>query len=141
MKKRVGHARAKKFYLQCTFPDPYVLFANTSGHRENIRRKITRKYYYTAGILHPKRSALSFFLISIVAFSRPRTTKTNNFYQPAKCNASRFRELFRDTCMHVYVYRKGNARCPRNFSEYNCRVSVKREQRRKGKIALSKKFK
>lgn len=41
-------------------------------HYENIRRKITGKYYYTAGILHSKRSSFFSLSISLSPLAQPR---------------------------------------------------------------------
>lgn len=96
-----AHSPIRTFYLR-TLRSPRKHSSENNDEILLHRRNIASETWH------------AFFLISIAASSRPRprTTKTNNFYQQAKCMRRDFVSFF------GIVYRKENAVSPKFFRKY-----------------------
>lgn len=102
------------------------------AHRENIRQKITTKYYYTAGILHPKRGTLFFLSISLRPLDRALEPRKQIIFISKQNACVAISRAFSG----LYIGRK--TQCPRNFSENISHISVKRARDRKERLRFQR---
>lgn len=98
------------------------------AHRENIRQKITTKYYYTAGILHPKRATLFFLSLSLRPLDRALEPRKQIIFISKQNACVAISRAFSG----LYIGRK--TQCPRNFSENISHISVERARDRKERL-------